>query len=277
MGDFVEQTALEPVGSQRYRAVLSEDWKLWGPAGGYVSALALRAAGAASSCRRPVSYACQYVSVARFDAVDLHVESLRRGKRTEALHVSMRQGDQLVLTAQVWAMNESEGMVHDHVAVPELPDPNALKSMEELVPDRPRHPFFRNFEQRPVGWISEDDLTPGEPELRGFYRFRPRAVAEDPFVDAARAVILLDTFTWPATFRAHPSKEHSPWIAPNLDLYVRFHRETTRHEWLYCVGRADLAEAGLIAANGAVWGTDRKLLASGATQLFCSPRPAPFK
>lgn len=277
MGDFVEQTALEPIGDRCYRAVLSKEWMLWGPAGGYVSAVALRAAGAASSFRRPVSYACQYVSVAGFDSVDLHVESLRSGKRTEALRVTMTQGEKLILTAQVWAMNDGEGMVHDLVPAPELPPPDSLKSIEELRPERPPHPFFRNFEQRPIGWVPEDDPTPGEPELRGFYRFRPRAVAEDPFVDAARALILIDTFTWPATLQAHPSKERSPWIAPNLDLYVRFHREMAEHEWLYCLGRADLAEGGLIAAHGAVWSEDRKLLATGSCQLFCSRRPEQFK
>lgn len=277
MGDFVEQTALESIGDRRYRAVLSNDWMLWGPAGGYVSAIALRAAGEASSIRRPVSYACQYVSVAGFDSVELQVESLRSGKRTEALRVTMTQGEKLILTAQVWAMNDSEGMLHDRVPAPELPRPDSLKTLEELRPERPLHPFFRNFEQRPIGWVSDDDLTPGEPELQGFYRFRPRAVVEDPFADAARVLILIDTFTWPATYRAHPSKEPSPWIAPNLDLYVRFHRETSDHEWLYCLGRADLAEAGLIAAHGAVWSADRKLLASGSSQLLCSRRPVQFK
>jgi hypothetical protein len=149
--------------------------------------------------------------------------------------------------------------------------------MEELRPERPQHPFFLNFEQRPIDWVPEDDPTPGEPELRGLYRFRPRALDGDPFVDAARALILIDTFTWPATYRAHPSKEPSPWIAPNLDLYVRFHRETTAHEWLFGLGRADLADAGLIAAHGAIWSPDRKLLASGSTQLFCSRRPERFR
>jgi acyl-CoA thioesterase len=201
VGDFVEQTALEPIGDRRYRAALSKDWMLWGPAGGYVSAVAMRAAGAASSCRRPVSYACQYLSVARFEAVEIQVESLRAGKRTEALRVSMTQGGKLVLTAQVWAMNESEGMVHDLVPPPELPHPDSLKSLEELRTDRPPHPFFLNFEQRPIDWVPDADLTPGEPELRGFYRFRPRAVADDPFVDAARALILIDTFTWPCSRR----------------------------------------------------------------------------
>jgi acyl-CoA thioesterase len=276
LGDFVEQTALERIGDFHYRGVLSKEWMLWGPAGGYVSAVALRAAGEASSFRRPISYACQYVSVASFDAVDLHVESLRTGKRTEALRVTMSQRGKLVLTAQVWAMNENEGMVHDLVPAPELPHPDALKPLEELR-ERPLHPFFLNFEQRPIGWVPDGDPTPGEPELQGFYRFRPRAVADDPFVDAARALVLVDTFTWPATYRAHPSQDPSPWIAPNLDLYVRFHREMAAHEWLYCLGRADLAEGGLIAAHGAVWSADRKLLATGSSQLFCSRRPPQFQ
>jgi acyl-CoA thioesterase len=277
MGDFVAQTHLDPIGERRYRAVLSPEWKLWGPAGGYVSAIALRAAGAATAFRRPVSYACQYLSVARFEAVELAVESLRAGKRSEALRVTMTQDGRAILTAQVWAADENAGMVHDRVPVPDLPDPDGLKNMEALRPDDPLHPFFSNFEQRPIGWIPFEDLTPGEPEERGFFRFRPRACADDPFVDAARAVILLDTFTWPVTYRAHPSTEPSPWIAPNLDLYVRFHRETVGAEWPYCVGRADLAEAGLIAAHGAVWSPDAKLLATGASQLFCSPRPAQFR
>jgi hypothetical protein len=78
---------------------------LWGPAGGYVSAIALRAAGAASSFRRPTSYACQYLAMARFEPVDLAVASLRRDRRSEALRVSMTQAGELIRVAQVWAMD----------------------------------------------------------------------------------------------------------------------------------------------------------------------------
>ena len=173
MGDFVAQTALEPIGDHRFRAVLSKEWTLWGPAGGYVSAVALRAAGAASSFRRPVSYACQYLNVARFDAVELQVESLRAGRRSEALRVTMKQGEKLILTAQVWAMNGNEGMVHDFVPAPELPHPDTLKSIEQLRPERPLHPFFLNFEQRPIGWVSEDDLTRASPSCGAFIGSSP--------------------------------------------------------------------------------------------------------
>ena len=55
MGDIGLQTACEPLGDARYRAVVSDDWEIWGPGGGYVAAIALRAAGAESPFGRPGS------------------------------------------------------------------------------------------------------------------------------------------------------------------------------------------------------------------------------
>lgn len=274
MGDFVEQTALTPISAGRFRATLSSDWKLWGPSGGYVSAIALRAVGETTDFTRPVSFACQFLRFARFEDVEIEVESLRRGRRTEALRVTLRQDGQPVLTAGVWAAHENEAMVHDYTRPPPAPAPETLAAYEERRPDEPRHPFFENFERRPIGEADERIGRPREPEIQGWYRFRPRARADDDFVDAARALILIDTFTWPATWPAHPSREPSPWIAPNLDLYVRFHRPTRPHAWLHGVSRAELAHAGLISADGALWSGAGELLATGHTQLFCSPRPA---
>lgn len=277
MGDFIAQTALERRADGRFRATLSEDWKLWGPAGGYLSAIALRAVGESTSFSRPVSYACQFLRVAPFGAVDLTVASLRRGKRTEALRVELRQDDETVLTAQVWVSDANEAMVHDYTRPPEAPPPESFPTEEEIRSAYTPHPYFRNFERRPIDWDGEDRTEPGEPSLHTWYRFRPSARADDPFVDAARPLVLIDTYTWPSTWRAHPSKGPLPWIAPNLDLYVRFHRDTRPHEWLQGVSRADLAEGGLIAAEGAIWSGQGQLLASGHTQLFCTPRPQAFR
>ncbi|MCU1360752.1 MAG: hypothetical protein JWN99_2041, partial [Ilumatobacteraceae bacterium] len=50
MGDFQLDTALTagPAdGGSSFTRVLSRDWEIWGPNGGYVGALMLRAAGAA--------------------------------------------------------------------------------------------------------------------------------------------------------------------------------------------------------------------------------------
>ena len=71
MGDIEEQTAVEPVGEGRYTADVHRDWEIWGPCGGYVAAIALRAAGAESPLARPASFFCHYLSVAAFEPVDL--------------------------------------------------------------------------------------------------------------------------------------------------------------------------------------------------------------
>jgi hypothetical protein len=101
----------------------------------------------------------------------------------------MTQGDRIILTAQVWAMNESVGMMHDFVPAPDLPDPDSLRDIRELVPRQSRHPFLGNFEQHPVGWAPEGAGKPRDPELEGFFRFTPRATAEAPFLDAAQGQI----------------------------------------------------------------------------------------
>ena len=279
MGDFAEDTAVEPIGEGRYRAHISKDWMTWGPNGGYVSAIALRAAGAASRFDRPVSYACQYLRVGQFDAVELEVRTLHGGRSTDALQVSMRQGDEHLLEASVWAAAQNEGLVHDYTGMPDVPPPDGLPDMVALVGEqRAKIGAFRNFERRPLGWVpDQEDPEPREPTTRGWFRFQPRATSEDAFADAGRSVILIDSFSWPAVWPAHPSKGPLPWIAPNLDLHVRFHQSAADSDWLFCDSRAELAKEGLIGTEGRVWTPDGRLIASGSSQLLCRPRPERFR
>src|SRR4051812_35156453 len=101
MGDFGEQTAVESLGDGKYRGQLSRDWEIWGPMGGYVAAIALRAAGAAASLPRPASFFCHYLSVAKFETIDIDVTSIRRGRSAETLRVSLSQGEKAVMEATV--------------------------------------------------------------------------------------------------------------------------------------------------------------------------------
>jgi hypothetical protein len=57
VGDLAVDTAIEGSG-RRYRAQLSRDWEIWGPNGGYLAVIALRAAGAHTSLRRPATFSC---------------------------------------------------------------------------------------------------------------------------------------------------------------------------------------------------------------------------
>ena len=90
MGNFDTDTSL--TGSAgRYEAKLSEDWRVWGPAGGYVAAVALRAAGMEAQIKRPASFSGHFLRIGDFREVELEVTPLHAGRRSESIHVVMRQ------------------------------------------------------------------------------------------------------------------------------------------------------------------------------------------
>ena len=94
MGDLATDTEVRPLGDRRYRGALSSDWEIWGPMGGYVASLALRAAGAESAFDRPASFFCHYLGVAAFDEVELLVTPIRQGRSAESWRVSMTHRSQ---------------------------------------------------------------------------------------------------------------------------------------------------------------------------------------
>ncbi len=115
VGDLATDTEVTG-GDGHYRARLSGDWELWGPCGGYIAAVLLRAAGAHTPLRRPATIACHFLGVAAFDDVDLEVTTLRATRRTESVRVSMRQGDAPVAEAIVWCVARRPRRSRDHRA-----------------------------------------------------------------------------------------------------------------------------------------------------------------
>jgi acyl-CoA thioesterase II len=208
------------------------------------------------------------------------VTSLRRAKRTEALRVGIAQDGRALLEAHVWAVDEGlRGLEHDVAVAPDVPGPEELKTFTELEPDGPRHRFWENFDAKPTSWIPPDGWPPPpptRPEVRQWMRFAPVARFEDaPWVDACRSVVLLDTFQWPAAARAHLDRgpDDPAFIAPNIDLSIRFHRPAPTSEWLLIDAHGPVAEAGLMAGEARVWYEDRRLVASAASHLLCREVP----
>ena len=115
MGDLAADTAVEALGDGRYRGVLSRDWEIWGPMGGYLASFALRAAGGESRFLRPASLFCHYLHVAAFEPIDLQVSALRSAKTALSQRVTITQGERQVLEATVWSVGEIEGLEHDGV------------------------------------------------------------------------------------------------------------------------------------------------------------------
>jgi acyl-CoA thioesterase-2 len=277
MGDLQVDTAVERVGDGHYRAMVSREWEIWGPMGGYMAALALRAAGAEASFQRPASFSCHYLSVAAFEPVDLHVTRLRGGRNAESLRVSVTQGDRAVLEATVWAVNEIEGLEHDVTEVPPAPHPDTLPGMAELaVGEEAPFPFWNNFDMRPLSWRKDwPPPVPLEPRWRNWLRFLPTSTFKDPWVDAARALIVVDVQCWPSVPPHHAWKwpDGPEWMAPSLDLYVAFHNPRPDEPWLLADGYAPVAGDGLVGWTGRMWTPDGVLVASGGGQLLCRRVP----
>ncbi len=271
MADLADDTAVEPVGGGRYQAVLRRDWEIWGPMGGYVAACALRAAGEASTHPEPVALSCHYLGVADFGPVDISVEPRRTGRAASSYRVEVTQHGRSVLDAMVWSAGAGEGLEHDETVCPEVPGPGSLPSIDELVPDvesRAPYPFWRNFERKPIAF--EPAWPPDGPRpavWREWLRFVPTPVFDDPWVDGARLVILVDLPSWPAAHRPH-AWQRPPFTAPSLDLNVAFHRRASGTGWLLCDGSAPLSTHGLFGWNARVWSGRGELHASGGGQCL---------
>ncbi len=272
MGDLELDTRLTAVGGDpgHYTVDLSSDWEIWGPNGGYLGAIALRAAGLEASIARPVAFNAHFLSVARFDRADVRIRVVRRGRRAESLAVSLSQGDKPVIEAMVRTAGEGAGLEHDHSTAPSVTAPEMLRNAAELSDDdRPVHPFWHNLETRPLApeRFSEPPRA-RDPERLDWYRFQPRATFEDPFLDAARSLVLIDTLSWPAAVQPHPE---TGFTAPNLDVTAWFHRAAPESEWLLADHRCELAESGLMGTHARIWSRDGRLVATGGAMLLCVP------
>jgi len=272
VGDLDEDTRIKGADG-RYTAEVSRDWEIWGPCGGYVAAIALRAAGLTSRFDRPVSFSCHYLGVAAFDTVDLDVTTLRSGRTTESLRVSMTQGGRPILEGMLLTMAEHEGLEHVDTVPPDVADPWPLPSMAERMAeidgaDAP-FTFWSNIDVRPLEWREEwPPAGPLAPTWRQWERFLPDGTFDDPWVDAARSVLWIDLCGWPAASLPHLYQQ-PPWVAVNVDLYVAFHQARPDSAFLLVDGTSHLAAEGLMGYTARTWSEDRSLVSSGGGQLFC--------
>jgi acyl-CoA thioesterase-2 len=272
MGDLNKDTAVEKLEDGRYRATLSQDWEIWGPMGGYVASCALRAAGDVSSQPVPVSFSCHYLGVARFEPIDIRVETRREGRAATSQRVEVTQSGRRILDAMVWSASGGPGLEHDETVPPDVPSPGELP--DSLPASVRPYRFWDNLESRP---ISHEPVWPPDgprpAQWHEWLRFVPTATFADPWVDAARLLILVDLPSWPSAHRAHAWRQPA-FIAPTLDLNVAFHQPASGDEWLLCDGSAPLSTRGFFGWTARVWSTEAELLASGGGQCMYRELPS---
>ena len=271
MGDLALDTAVEALGDGRYSANISRDWNLWGPVGGYLAGIALRAAGAESVMPFPASLSCHYLSPAKFGPVDVTVRSLRRSRRAESLEIRLEQDGSPVASALVWAL--AGGLPGPEAAWlpgPKAPPPCELDRFDPAVTMgqemADNMTYWRNVDIRQVYFEGESREPGGEPMLRSWEKYLPRSTFGDPWTDACRELISIDVAVFPAAAKGFPVPS---FVAPSLDLYVAFHAPAPQDEYLLIEARGAAAGAGLLSGHARIWSADGTLAASGTSQLLC--------
>ncbi len=267
MGIFQDDTHVTGKGGKLV-ATLSRDWEIWGPNGGYVAAIALRAAGAAAPPgHRPATVSVQYLSPAKFAEVDCEVEPVRKGRNAWCLNVALVQEGKRFLQAQVWTTDKAEGPRSREHVMPDVPKPAVLMSWDEYLPkDAPRSRFWSNIESKPLKFPEPGERQAEAPTIRAWYRFRDFAATKDSFLDSGRPLLLIDTLLWPA----HAAGLASPpdYIAPSLDVSAWFHELPGESEWLFVDAHSGTAGDGLIHGLTRVWSEDARLIATGGSQML---------
>ncbi|MEJ0026229.1 MAG: thioesterase family protein [Rhizomicrobium sp.] len=272
MGKLQDNTALVERDGKLF-ATLSRDWEIWGPNGGYVAAIALRAAGArAPAGHRPATISVQYLSAGKFAEAEAVVEPARQGRSAWCFNVALVQDGRRFLQAQVWTTDRSVGPNTNDLAMPDVPGPDALKSYGELVPRRSdKWEFFDNFEVRPLKLFTREDPHPGGAVVQEWFRFSGFDSGGGAFVDCARPLLLIDTLLWPAHHRGIRSG-YPNYIAPSLDVSAWFHDDPRGGEWLLVDVHSPTAGNGLIHGTARVWSQDGRLLATGSSHMLVTPR-----
>ena len=267
----LEQDTRLSGGEGQYQASLHEDWQVWFPNGGYMSAMLLRAVGQASAFEQPVSLTCYFLSVPHIGPVEIQVTSLKRTRNAEALQFAMHQQGKPIIHGSAWTGRPVDGYAHDDAPMPEVPAKESLKSTREIEGAHPEQAFWGHFEQRPVSQDVHWQQRESGPALqRDWLAFRDDHVDADPFLSAGRYVVLLDSYGWPAAARAH--SQDGRYIAPTLSLTVDFHRPLDAH-WMLSEATSPVAVNGYMQVRSRLWAERGDLLASAQAMLMCRPRP----
>jgi acyl-CoA thioesterase len=257
-----------------WTATVSEDWVVWTPNGGYLAAIALRAAATQAPNMLPASLECHFLKAARPGPVDLSVRTLRASRRAHSLSVRMSQGGSGILETLIWMVSPGDdGYARRSRSAPPAALPDELRSLDGLTPpgvwDWCR--LWEHLEERPLDdlerYAAWPNATFAEPRRKSWLRFRPPLTSDQPVFDAGRSLIAIDVLPYIAANMIH-GPEQLTHVAPTLSLSVSFHSLKPASAWLLVEASSSFSGGGLLAGEVAVWAEDRELVASGTSQML---------
>jgi acyl-CoA thioesterase II len=275
MAGFVRATSVVADGAI-CAASIDSDWFIWGPFGGYLAALSLRAMAACSAHKRPATFSCQFLNVGRPGPITIAVERVKQGRKAECLRASVKQDGVPLVEAQAWIVAAAfSGLEHCDTAPPDAEKPCELSDWHG-VGEEEKSPVWGHVARRPLPCFR----TSGQAKMRARWACWLRLNEEFPEGDAglaaARAVLWMDLAPWNAALNMHGRP--TTHLAPTLDLTVQFQphlyaAEADGCDWMLVETASPVAGHGLYGAHSKLWSETGRLVAVGAAQGICVPNP----
>jgi acyl-CoA thioesterase len=264
MGDLErDSTVTESVG------VVTPAWDGFGPNGGFLSTMSLRAALEPARVTVVRTIQTQFVRPAGHGELSFTTTVLGRSSRSDTVQtIGSQDGKPVIVTLVRTLQPVPDEVDRETFAFPEVPDPDFLQPTERLLPPEVvgAVPMTAQFEVRPVTWERTWPPAKGRPpRYLAWCRFRPRPVFADAAVNAGRYLVLLDSYVWGAVERG--TSGAIGLYARSTDLSVTVLDSGTAEEWLLCDVTVPLIRGGAAAAVGALWSRTGQLLATGSMNM----------
>lgn len=261
---FAAATALIRVDDDTWRGEVQPRWDIVGNAnGGYLLAIAARAAVLASERPDPVTITGHFLAPASPGPVTVHTEILKAGRRFATVRSELRADDGKPLVAALGSYGDLgpvDAPERVDAVPPELPpvaDCVKVEATETFPP-----PFMNNVEL----YLHPDDVpfgpggSPGKPRVRGWFRW-----PDGESLDTLGLIVASDAFP-PTIFNANLPVAWTPTI--ELTTHVR---ERPVGEWLRCSFNTRFITGGFLEEDGELWDVNDRLIAQ-SRQLALLPR-----
>lgn len=268
--DFAATTAVESLGGGKYGCNLDPQWSaLAGINGGILLAVVARAAAAELPADRQLrTIHCQFMRPPAPGAAELHVETLRSGKRASNLRVCMRQGGKLILEALI--VGFTGGLREVARWAPLAPQVDAPDGPASQLAD-PRMPAIADrltYTPRigPMP-LSGTPLAPGEPARTGGWL----QLKGDQPIDIAVLAFFVDAW-WPASLGPLDAISFNPTIDLTFHVRTALPPEGLAAQPLLLDVTTAAALEGLVEEDASLYAADGTLLAQ-SRQLAITMTP----
>jgi acyl-CoA thioesterase len=253
---FREATSVRRTGDDTWDTQFAENWDIMGITnGGYMLAIASRAASEATGGRDPVTITGHYTKPGHTGPATARTEVVRSGRRFSVVRTSLFQDDAVVLDT-LGTFIEPGGEVSEVL----LSDakPVGLPPPEECVLAVPGDdapfppPSVGQVEMRLDPKMAElfEGKPQGEPVAAGWLRLK-----DGEPLDAHALIMATDAFP-PTAFNAGLPVSWTPTL--ELTVHVRFPGVSG---WVRCEFRSRFISGGFIEEDGLFWDEENRLVA----------------